>query len=98
MRTVLLLLKATALLVCLLMAFQGHPPAAGQTVQDTVISELNGHLAHTDGVVDADEKRLRDIELQMSEMQGEARAAFVILGLLSGGSIVLQIRVKRKEA
>lgn len=95
----LLVLKAMALTVCLAMAFQGRPPAGAQTtVQDMQIQELNGHLAHTDGIVDADEKRLRDIELQMSEMQGEARAAFIILGLLTSGSIVLQIRVKKKDA
>jgi hypothetical protein len=92
------LLKASALAVCALMVLQGRPPMGAQTVQDTQIAELNGHLAHTDGIVDADEKRLRDIELQMSEMQGEARAAFLIIGLLSGGSIVLQIRVKKKDA
>jgi uncharacterized coiled-coil protein SlyX len=93
------LLKSSALAVCALMMFVGHPPMGAQTtVQETQITELNGHLAHTDGIVDADEKRLRDIELQMSEMQGEARAAFLIIGLLSGGSIVLQIRVKKKDA
>jgi hypothetical protein len=95
---ILVSLKIAALAVCLMFAFQGKPPAGAQTVQDTQISELNTHLAHTDGVVDADEKRLRDIELQMSEMQGEARAAFVILGLLTSGSIFLQIKIKKNNA
>lgn len=96
----LTLLKALAITTCLAMAFQGHPPAVAQaqTVQDAQIQELNGHIAHTDGIVDADEKRLRDIELQMSEMQGEERAAFIFLSLLTGGSLVLQVRVKRKDA
>jgi len=99
MRTaVIVMLKATALVVCLVYAFQGKPPAAAQSVQDHEIAELNQHLTHTDGIVDSDGKRLRDIELQIAEMQGEERAAFIILGLLTSGSIVLQIRVKKKDA
>jgi hypothetical protein len=99
MRILPTLLKFGALGICLLMALQGKPPAdaQAQTVQDAEISGLNTHLSHTDGVVDADEKRLRDIELQMSEMQGEERAAFIFLSLLTGGSLVLQVKVKRKE-
>ena len=99
MRTAtLVLLKAAAVAICLAFVLQGKPPAGAQTVQDTQIAELNSHLAHTDGIVDADEKRLRDIELQMSEMQGEERVAFVIIGLISAGSIVLQVKVKPKDA
>src|ERR1700761_6367835 len=96
----LVTLKALAIAVCAVMIFQGHPPAVAQTqtVQDAEISGLNSHLSHTDGVVDADEKRSRDIELQMSEMQGEERAAFIFLSLLTGGSLVLQVRIKRKDA
>jgi hypothetical protein len=100
MRATLWILKFAALSICVVLALQGKPPAdaQAQTVQDAEISGLNSHLSHTDGVVDADEKRLRDIELQMSEMQGEERAAFIFLSLLTGGSLVLQVKVKRKEA
>jgi len=99
MRTAtLVLLKTLALAVCLMFVFQGKPPAKGQSVQDHEIAELNQHLTHTDGIVDSDGKRLRDIELQMAEMQGEERVAFLIVGALSGGSLILQIKIKRKDA
>jgi len=97
MRTAtLVLLKSIAVAICVAFVMQGKPPAGAQTVQDTQIAELNSHLTHTDGIVDADEKRLRDIELQMSEMQGEERAAFAFLTLLTSGSLFLQIKVKKQ--
>ena len=90
-------LKISAVGICILMALQGKPPANGQTVQDTEIKELNGHLEHTDVIVADGQKRLRDIELQMAEMQGEERAAFLILGLLTSGSLALQIKVRKRD-
>lgn len=95
---VLVALKTMGLAVCALMAFQGRPPVIAQTVQDAEINALNQHLAHTDGQIDADEKRLRDIELQVSEAQGEARMAFIILGLITSGSLILQIKKVEREA
>ena len=111
-RSILVAVRATALLTWLLLGTSGYPPARAQTrtdiwrsnadesatdrVQDQRIEELNEHLAHSDGIMDGADRRVRDIEMTMSEARGEARAAYLFLGLLTSGSIVLQVRMRGK--
>jgi hypothetical protein len=95
------------------MAFGGnHPPAgAQQTIQvqqipvitnedvkqDTNIDSINVHLSATDSRIQHDLELSNANSIAIAEMQGEERIFGAILGLLSSGSIILQVAGKRKS-
>ena len=65
-------------------------------VLETRANQIDQHVASTDASV----QRLSDtVEIQreqLSEMQGEERAAFALLTLLTAGNFVVQVTRKRQ--
>jgi len=106
-------IKLSILLVCLVMAFGGHyPPAHAQTMQtvqvpvitnedvrqDTNIDLINQHLNATDARLQRQWDISNTNALDIAGMKGEERIIGVVLSLLSGVSIVLQVRRKDAKA
>jgi hypothetical protein len=103
-------IKIAFLIVCLVITFGGHYPpshAQMQTVQipvvtnedvkqDTNIDLINQHLNATDARLQREAERSDNNALDIAGMKGEERIIGAVLTLLSGVSIVLQVRRKDK--
>jgi hypothetical protein len=88
-------------LICGFMAF-GPKPALADTssriaVLETRSDQIDQHLTSTDSSVQRLWVTVEAQGNQQAEMQGEERAAFGILTLLTAGNFVVQIRSRRKE-
>ncbi|HEX5236142.1 MAG TPA: hypothetical protein VFW25_12525 [Silvibacterium sp.] len=92
------------------LAMVSRPPVAAQerqergqissedAVQDVNIAAIDRHLQATDARAEAEYSRVQLLDSQIAEMQGEQRVAFAVLGVLMGGSIVVQVGIRRKAA
>lgn len=102
-QAVCLLLRGAAVAVCVLACLSGHPPASAQAaqisaedaVQDSDIIAINRHLEATDARVSALSAEIDTSNQSISEMEGEQRVFFAVLGLLTSGSIFIQFRGKK---
>lgn len=98
-------LRSLMSLVCFV-AISGHvkpvitsaeeePISVKDAIQDHDIAALNEHMRSTDATVEQHRIQINTNSLAIAEGQGEARASFFILGLLSTVSIVIQVRGKK---
>lgn len=66
-------------------------------VLTTRANEIDEHLRATDADVTALTLRMNQMDKDFSEKTGEERAAWAILGLLSSGTLAVQIKGKPKS-
>jgi hypothetical protein len=103
-------MRIVFIFLCGFLAFGGHyPPVLAQkpmqiqevpvltvedAVQDNNIKAMNDHLVSTDATVRLQWTAINKLVSDVSGMQGEERIIGVILGLISTGGIILQVRKK----
>jgi hypothetical protein len=99
--------KTAVLATCLYAALAGkYPPVLAQRLeisaedatQDATIAEINKHLENTDRNLASLQNADNVNALAIAEMQGLEKACFAILAVLSGTSIVLQVKWKKGSA
>lgn len=90
------------LALCLAMAL--HPlrvkaqaESSRVAVLESRSDQIDAHLRSTDATVQRLWDTVNAQGLQLSEMQGEERAAFAIITLLTAGNFVVQLGRRRKE-
>ena len=86
--------------VCLWMAFGPKPGMGAQdgprvAVLETRANQLDTHLIATDVSVQKLWDTVNTQGTTLAEMQGEERAAFAILTLLTAGNFVIQLRSRK---
>jgi hypothetical protein len=98
-------LRIAVLIVCAYGSWSGiYPPAHAQAsimnaedaTQDANIAGLNKHIDNTDANVLRQEAALNINAMAVAELQGEVRVFFAVLGLLTGTSLVIQVRAKKQ--
>jgi len=73
---------------------QSDPPAVRLAVLEQRANQIDTHLVATDATVQRLWTTVDALNNTISEMQGEERIAWGVIGLLSSGSMVLQFRKK----
>lgn len=91
------------LLLCGWMAFGSKPQAHADQGTDIAVlqnrdNQIDAHLQSTDGQVSQLWTLVRDQGNQLSEMEGEERAAFAVLTLLTASNFVVQVSGRKKSS
>jgi len=100
----MLALRLAILVISGIAALSGkYPPTASaqsaisaeDATQDANISSLNKHIESTDANVLRQETALNINAMAIAELQGEERVFFGILSILTGASIVIQVKGRK---
>lgn len=103
-RSIILAMQGASVAICLWMCIGPKPAASAQNAPDSRIAvletranEIEQHLRNTDTIEDRLWTAVNAQSHDIAEMQGEERAGFGFLTLLTGCTFVFQIRKKKAE-